>query len=169
MGFSGRSAGEHRLRTVCTPSRFDGNLAQAFRTLLGRGIGGHGRLFHSSQQGVNGRYNKKVYRGGNQEKGNRGIDEVANREKRATNLEVDGREIRLANQCGDEGGKEIFGEGGHYASESRPDDHADGKIYDVPAQYELLKSTKHDLPPRGIGRLYAEAGRQVKQQIPEQE
>ncbi len=57
---------------------------------------------HAGQQGVHGQHDGEVNRGGNNHKGDQGIDEIADQKLAAANRETDGREIGLLDHGGNQ-------------------------------------------------------------------
>ena len=78
-------ASQDGLGAVGAAAGVDGNLAEAFGTFLGGGIGRGFAAMHARDQSVYGSDYKEVDRSGNQEEPDAGIDEVTDRESRAAN------------------------------------------------------------------------------------
>ena len=80
----------HRLRAMRAPPRFNGNLAQAFWTLLGGRIRWLLSSFHACNQRVHRQDDKEINHARNQQKRDRGVDEIADRKRRPPNREMNG-------------------------------------------------------------------------------
>src|SRR5438132_10517495 len=138
---------DYGLAAVGTATRVDWNLTQAFRALLGGGIG-RGRSFaHARDQGVDGCHHEKVNRRGDQQKRNGCVDEVSDRKQRAVNGEADGGEIGLTHDRRNKRREQVFGEGGDHGSESCADDHAHRHIHYIATKNELPEAAEHKEPP----------------------
>jgi hypothetical protein len=125
----------------------DGDFAEAFGTFLRGGVGGLVAPVHAGYQCVHGDDYEEVDGGCNQEKGHAGIDEVADGKWSAVERECDVGKIWLADEGGDEGRKQVLGEGGDYAAEGRADNNADGHVHDVAAKDEFFEAAEHAKAP----------------------
>src|ERR1017187_1586616 len=128
------------LRAMTAAARINRNLAQAFRTLFGGGVGGRGVLAAPCNQGIDRGDHKEVNCRGDQQKADYCSDKVANGEYRASDGERDPRKIGLARQQRNNRVDDVLDEGGNDGAERRADHHAHGQIHYIAAQDELLKS-----------------------------
>src|SRR5690348_2793813 len=75
------------LSAMRTAAGIDWDLAEALAALLGRGIGRYRRLARARHQHIHRGHDKEVNCRGHEQKGNSGVNEVANREDAPINGE----------------------------------------------------------------------------------
>lgn len=134
-----------KLRAMRATLRGLGDFAQALgagfrrrrRRRRGRGS------FDASQESIERQDDGEVnYAGHNQER-NGGVDEVANVDGRAVDLDDHAAEVGLAHHGSDELGEDVFHHGVDDGIESRADDDGDGQVDNVSTQNKVAKSLEH--------------------------
>src|SRR5581483_4731284 len=77
------------------------------------------------------------------QKREQGVEEVADREVRAVQVEPESGEARLSDERRDQRRDQILHEGVHHRGERGADDDRDGEVDDVPARDELCEAFEH--------------------------
>src|SRR5438128_1525435 len=137
-----------RLPAMSAAPRINRNLAEALWTFLGGRVGRRRGFARARDQKIYWSHHEKVNRHRYQEKRDRSIDKVADREVCPANVEPKVGKVRLGHDGGDQGCQQVFGESRNHSGKCRTNDHADCHVHNVTAKYELLESAEHGRPPR---------------------
>ena len=132
----------HQLGAMRTTLGGNRDFAQALRA----GLGG-GRLdylgFKFGHQGIDWQHDHEVNRGGDDQKRDQGVEEVAVLDSAAVNMQHQERKIRLADDRRNQGVDDVGHQGVDDRRESGADDNGYGKIDHIAAQDEIAKSFNH--------------------------
>lgn len=120
------------------------NIAEALRARLG---GGGGRATKTKQKRVDGKDDEEVDGTGDQEEGDRGVEEIAVLDDAAVDRKGKGGEIWFADNGSDEGINYVGNKGVDNAGEGSADDDGDCEVDHVAAEDEVTKTFEHEVLP----------------------
>src|SRR5512132_313036 len=120
------------------PTGVNRDLAQAFGALAGAGVGG---LAPAGQlhQPVDGLDHEEEHHEGDGDEGDQHVQEVPVAERRAVDRELEGAEVRLAEDGRDQRGEQVGDGRLDHRGERGPDHERDGQVNDVASKQELLE------------------------------
>src|SRR5271163_2903439 len=118
------------------------DFAQALRAGLGGGRWNH-LGFKSVHQGIDWQHHQKVNRGGDDQKRDRGVEEVAVLDSAAVDMEYQERKVRFADDRRNQWVDNVGHQGVDDRRESGAYDYCYGKIDHIAAQDKIAKSFNH--------------------------
>src|SRR5579859_2156779 len=148
LRFSGWIRGLGRRNGLCAMSTApgcDGNVAQAFGTLLGRGRwrrSGVARL-DALQHPADGEHNAEIYDARDDRERDYMVEKVANLEFPFSDVEDDVTQVRLSDGRRNQRVEDVTDECGHDTRECRADNHRHCQVHHVAAQNKIAKAFEH--------------------------
>src|ERR1700733_7601253 len=148
----------HQLRAMRTALGGNRDFAQALRAGLGGGCWNH-LGFKFVHQCIDWQHHQKVHRGGDDQKRDRRVEEVAVLDSAAVDMEDQERKVRLADDRRNQWVDNVGHQGVDDRRKSGADHNSYGKIDHIATQDEIAKSFKHFFLRKG-GNLFGRSARE---------